>query len=541
MSQSSNPFPQQPQSAPPAANYPPPAAPFQTNYPPPAAGFPQQAQQQGFPPQQGFQQHGFPQQGYPPPAHYPPPVGYPQPQVFPPQPFPQQTFPPPQPTFPQAPALPVPAPAPDIAGGYDPVTGQPIGFDPVTGLPLAPAETPVLDDAKPVTPFQRFWRRFGGEGFIISAGLHAVIIILALIWIVQRFVISPDPEKFTTGAGGGNNGATVSMNEHRIKPKHARQQVRSPNKLLVKGAATSVSLPEMPSMNMAALADGNPLGAASKGLGGGAGGGEGGGIGVGRGGGRNMVSLFGTRGFDVPGLTGKFYDIKQTRNGALRDPGIPGYVAVCNRFVSSGWSESVLEKYYVSPEKLSLQQFIIPVRQGNAGEAPAAFQAKGVKASRWIVHYKGSVTAPFTGKFRFVGMADDWLTVRWSGKLGLVSGYNLIGTYPGKNPPKGVGDRYPYGFGRPAFFTGPWIEVREGESYPMEIAIGETPGGEFCGVLAWQKSNSNSPLYLFRMAKGELPKEATDGSKGNIPSNVQLDGGGVIWTPKMNTGFRGRR
>ncbi|MDR1817490.1 MAG: hypothetical protein LBR07_04810, partial [Puniceicoccales bacterium] len=292
---------------------------------------------------------------------------------------------------------------------------------------------------------------------------------------------------------------------------------------------------------MAALTDGNPLGAASKGLGGGAGGGEGGGIGVGRGGGRNMVSLFGTRGFDVPGLAGKFYDIKQSRSGTYNDPGIPGYITVCNRFISSGWRESVLEKYYASPSELSLQQFLIPVRPGNAGEAPAAFQAKNVKASRWIVHYKGSVTAPFTGKFRFVGMADDWLTVRWNGKLGLVSGYNLIGSYGGKTPPRGVGERYPYGFGRPAFFTGPWIEVRQGSSYDMEIAIGETPGGEFCGVLAWQKENAKSPLLLFRMDAGPLPKEAIDGSKGGIPTNVQLDGGKLIWKPKMGSRFRGKR
>ncbi|MDR1818267.1 MAG: hypothetical protein LBR07_08925, partial [Puniceicoccales bacterium] len=185
-----------------------------------------------------------------PPLPPPVPVAYPGPSPLPsplsqplPQTFPTSFVPPPPASPPSLPSMPATA-----AGLFDPVTGEPLPYDPVSGQPLsapvdfnaagggAAGELLAPEDLKPPSAFQRFWRRFGGEGFIISAGLHAVLLILALIWIVQRFVIAPDADKFPTGAGGGNNGATVSMNEHRVKPKNARSQVRSPNKLLVKGA-----------------------------------------------------------------------------------------------------------------------------------------------------------------------------------------------------------------------------------------------------------------------------------------------------------------
>jgi hypothetical protein len=338
------------------------------------------------------------------------------------------------------------------------------------------------------------------------------------------------------------------MSEHRIKPKNARNMVKSPMKLVSKSASSSVALPDMPMVNISALANGSLAGAASKGLGGGSGGGIGTGIGPGRGGGKNMVSLFGMRGFNAPGLVGSIYDIKKFKNGsnspaAPHGAGIGPYKAVANQFINSGWQESVLRgKYWESPTKLSLQQVLIPLRRGNAGEAPAAFEVPKMEASRWIVHYKGTVKAPFTGKMRFVGMADDWIVVRWQDKNVLVAGYgnSTIGRYGAASktggkpapPPPGVGQTWPY-LDRPPMQSGAWLNVVKGSEYRIEIAMGETPGGEFCAVLAFQKGDAKSLLHLFRMTGGDLPKAATDGSKGQIPKNVDLTGGEFIWEPKM--------
>jgi hypothetical protein len=415
--------------------------------------------------------------------------------------------------------------------------GQPLPLLGADGLPLPGAEN--------LTPAKRFWRKFGGDGFLVSLGVHILLIIIILTWVTAHYVInSTKPEDFVTGAGGGNQGNKVSMSEHRIKPKNARNNVKTPTRLVSKSASASVSIPDMPNLNMSALKSGNLAGATSKGLGGGAGGGIGSGIGPGRGGGKNMVSLFGTSGFNTPGLVGTLFDIKQTTGGTFKDPGVGGYVTAVQKFISSGWSESFLRaNYFESKQKLTLQQVLMPLAKGNASEAPTAFEAPSIKPSRWIVHYKGAVKAPFSGKMRFVGMADDWITVRWQKQPKLIAGYNLMGTYTsakpsgGKNakapaPPAGVGDTFPY-LNRPPMQSGPWFTVTKGTEYDMEIAMGETPGGEFCAILAFQKENEKSPLYLFRMSGGPLPTMVTDGSKGEIPKNVDNTGGGMIWEPKM--------
>jgi hypothetical protein len=287
------------------------------------------------------------------------------------------------------------------------------------------------------------------------------------------------------------------------------------------------------------------MGASSKGFGGGAGGGVGGGIGPGRGGGRNMVSLFGASGFNVAGLSGALYDCKQTPSGQFRDPGVGGYVGYVTKFLNSGFDVSFLQsKFYQSKEKLALQQVYIPMMDANG--APAAFNCqKEVKPSRWIVHYKGSVTAPFSGRMRFVGMADDWIAVKFNNKTALLSGYgNSIdgAKYPGKTPPPGVGGSYEYGGGRPPFRTGPWIDVREGTSYPIEVAMGETPGGQFCAALAFQKGSENSPLLLFRMTGDKDFNAVLKASKGgHFPPNVDLSGGKYVWKPKMANNNRRSR
>ncbi|MDR2512643.1 MAG: hypothetical protein LBD01_02450 [Puniceicoccales bacterium] len=404
----------------------------------------------------------------------------------------------------------------------------------------------------PPSRWQRFWRKFGGDGFLISVGFHVALIIIALTVVVTKAVIEGKaPELIATGAGGGSSGDKVTMTEHRIKPKNARNMAKTPSRLVAKGAS-AISIPDMPNINNMFADSTSLLGVASKGIGGGGGGGSGGGIGPGVGGGRNLVSLFGTRGFNSGGLEGTFYDLKQTHDGKAADPGVGGYQAIMrNFFTKDKCDESTLQgKYFMSDVKLYLTQVLIPLRQGNAVEAPRAFSVEGkVQPKRWMAYYRGSVKAPFSGKFRFVGMADDWLVVRWGGKLALEGGYggNFWETGDGvikdakKNPLPGTTDTYPYGGGRPAMRCGRWLEVKEGEYYPIEIAMGETPGREFCAALAFERQGQKGKLLLFRTIGGDLPKEAINGSKGMIPSNIDLKGGDLIWVTKRANTRRSRR
>ncbi len=52
----------------------------------------------------------------------------------------------------------------------------------------------------------------------------------------------------------------------------------------------------------------------------------------------------------------------------------------------------------------------------DAKDAPKAFKVNK-PASYWAVHYRGKVRAPATGTYRFVGLADDFLLVRFGGRL----------------------------------------------------------------------------------------------------------------------------
>ncbi|MDR2430184.1 MAG: hypothetical protein LBD14_04745 [Puniceicoccales bacterium] len=429
---------------------------------------------------------------------------------------------------------------------------QNISNEPANSLPPIPYETQLTTPE--LTTRQRLWRKFGGESFLISIAFHTLLAIVAIYWAVSTLTTTAEkkpPTDFET-AGGGSNGEKVTLAEHRISPKNVRQNVRTPAKLVAKSAG-GITLPDIPNMNMSSLMSGsNSLNAGTRGTGGGlGGGGDGPGFGPGKGGLRGMVSPFGMSGPNSIGIEGSLYDTKQAPNKAKKDPGIGGYINIQRElFAKRNWDTTYLDqRFYKSARKLYLTQVLIPLRQGNAVDAPKAFQVQNeVQPSRWIAHYKGTVKAPFSGKFRFVGGADDWMRVRWANKLALETGYsaNFVLTSNGsvKNssgkPLPGTTDTYPYGGRRPNMHCGPWIEVTRNAEYPIEIALGETPGGEFCAALAFEKSDEKGKLHLFRMSKDEIPAEYTNGTKGHIPGNIDLAGGNVVWEPKMARGYSNR-
>jgi hypothetical protein len=137
----------------------------------------------------------------------------------------------------------------------------------------------------------------------------------------------------------------------------------------------------------------------------------------------------------------------------------------------------------------------------------------------WVVHYKGNVIPNESGTYRFVGIGDDVLVVRFEGRVVLDCG----STNPsGKAPDKfyasdGLqlkGDMPWYkGLGR-----GDAFQVKAGESYPMEVLMGEWPGGDFKAWLMLEKdgaqydkdSKGNPILPIFKLAASDVPKPATE-------------------------------
>lgn len=241
-------------------------------------------------------------------------------------------------------------------------------------------------------------------------------------------------------------------------------------------------------------------------------------------------------------LEGTFYDLKQTKNGAKTGITVQEtekYVEVLNSFVRT-WSPAVLSKFYRSPTKLYASNFYLP--SCDAKYAPIAYQCqKQVQPSRWLAVYRGKVRAPKSGKFRFVGTGDDVIAVRFNRKMVLEAGWCIPSTYEkGKgHEASGRGDlgteagkayheaikeekergHRGYEIGHydginhwnqkvGGFTAGEEFDVKEGQTYPIEILVSEGPGGAFGFALlvdeydeekgSWKFPKPHARLDLFR-------------------------------------------
>lgn len=253
-------------------------------------------------------------------------------------------------------------------------------------------------------------------------------------------------------------------------------------------------------------------------------------------------------------LVGNFYDLKQTRQGARTDnatwtqekdprtgktieiakPNNGKVVSVLHDFITNNWDPKILNKYYKAKIPLYASSFYMP--HANASYAPFAYQCSDkVQPSGWVAIYRGKVVAPKTGKFRFAGLGDEVLAVRFNRKTVLEWGYcnpteNMAGasaSYPDNHQKlmEKVTKReenpvsfYKYtdadgsGVARicreiEGLACGTPFEVTEGKTYPIEVMVAETAGGLFGFVLmiedlsnpTTQKTKSGVPLLqLFR-------------------------------------------
>lgn len=133
--------------------------------------------------------------------------------------------------------------------------------------------------------------------------------------------------------------------------------------------------------------------------------------------------------------------------------------------------------------------------------------------------------APEDGVFHFVGAGDDLLLVGFDNRLVLdgcyfdITNFQPVGRYTGfrfSNTKKGL-------------VKGLAVTVEKGKSYPIDIVIGEQPGGKMGAVLlmekegvTYQKSAEGIPILpLFRM--GNTPPPA---SAGNLPPHLH---DGPVW------------
>jgi hypothetical protein len=236
------------------------------------------------------------------------------------------------------------------------------------------------------------------------------------------------------------------------------------------------------------------------------------------------ASYFGKREKTGSALIGIFYDLKQDQKGNEVTSNRKTYQELMSDFLNSGWDEGLLRPYYKASRPLYATQIFIPFM--SAAKAPDAFGvADRVKPSNWLVHYKGQVSPPQTGKFRFVGGSDDVLIVAINGET------LLIGNHPAIRFPdldwdwgKRDGPRTPSG----KAVNGKWFEASSNEIYDIDIITGEIPGGQY-GAWLWlekfgveyEKIKGQAKLPIFQVAKRDFEL------KGNLPEYRDLE---TPWT-----------
>lgn len=231
---------------------------------------------------------------------------------------------------------------------------------------------------------------------------------------------------------------------------------------------------------------------------------------LGPGGKIKMGSLFGSRNLGSGALTGYLYDFKQTCDKEAIPYNRKDYARILHGFLDKGRKESALKEYFKTKEPLSITQFVIPKMSAN--EAPKAFDVeKDVKPMGWMVHYKGQVSPPYSGTFRFAGHADDVMLVMINNEV-VFNGSWSANYYNGKDnvretvAPKGIA-------GNP-LLGGKWINMHADSTYDMEVILGEVPGGSFHAFLLVQdkrKDYETHPdgypiLPVFQIMPTEIPE-----------------------------------
>lgn len=149
------------------------------------------------------------------------------------------------------------------------------------------------------------------------------------------------------------------------------------------------------------------------------------GIGEGLGGGGGL----GSRNATPSSLAGTLYDLKTYKSGQpsnlAEDEQNLGMANLLARFYSHGWNQSMLGRYKAAPTQLYTSCFYVPNCMD--AEAPYAYDcADTMEPSRWMAVYRGEVQAPKSGYFRFLGIGDSTLGIRFDNRNVLQCGFHTL-------------------------------------------------------------------------------------------------------------------
>lgn len=341
--------------------------------------------------------------------------------------------------------------------------------------------------------------RVGAGSLAVSIVIHVIFVVIAAIYVVS--VVSEQRKVAFTGggAGDGSGGAAAEVRHNVSVARQNTTPVPSAlsQKIVVEGAS-AVALPELPNLGMPASAVSSSAGATGS-LGGGLGSGLGAGSGAGPGTGSLRMMPFGLLQAPKSGaLVGTLFLMPSDQYKTNKEE-ITGFQNWIRSAASSGWPESSFAKLPKSPNQLFTTQILIP--QIVAMEAPKAFGVEKQKAGvRFLIRYRGKVSPPRNGRWRFVGFGDDVLIVRLSGKVVMESsGPKEKKPVPGMS---GWTPRKFYNYGDIYYAVGDWAQLNASGSYDLEIYMSEEPReGDTSAMLlveeegaTYEKTGADTPI-----------------------------------------------
>lgn len=388
---------------------------------------------------------------------------------------------------------------------------------PPVSASAAQAQAPA-DSTSAAPSRRRFWAKILASKFLlVSIIVHLLFGLGATYFIVQRYSAA---RKLTFQGGPPTTNPAKRALEHQVSvaKKKAGGAPPQARRISTSGLAKIV-LPDMPVMTTSThVVPGMMSGIGGMGTGRGLGAGGGMGSGGSGGGGGGGMTLFGFQRGE--GLPGHFYDLKQSRDRKPVPVNVETFHAALADCLARGGDDGALAAFFKAPTTLYAPQLFTPSIL--ASEGPKAFGvARDVPQPGYIcVVYKGRVTAPESGQFRFVGMGDNVLAVRFAGRIVLDNGsLNIGGPKPAagyhyklKWAEQAMGDGY-YAGAVVGHGQGETFDVQAGETYDIAIIWGELDGGLSLAQLLLEKigenyskdAHGNPKLPIFRMGNASMP------------------------------------
>ncbi|MBN2163182.1 MAG: hypothetical protein JXR25_00025 [Pontiellaceae bacterium] len=227
--------------------------------------------------------------------------------------------------------------------------------------------------------------------------------------------------------------------------------------------------------------------------------------------------LFGRAAAGGNELEGTFFDLKQKPDGSPARMDEEIYREVLKDFCNS-WNIKRLERnYFQAPRKKYAAAFVLP--KMNAEEAPRAFSVQGqVQPMQWVAYYKGAISAPQSGRFRFWGIADDVLMVRVKKQLVIDANRPSMDITGWTNNDEN--DRKYTIEGQP-IRVGDWFYLKQGSVTEMEVMIGERPGGDFSCHLFIEQEGVDYPEG--KDGRPILPLFKTEGIPSGLLAQMKID------------------